>query len=186
MEKRQIPIRNDQAGTPPEQPADQSTAASVPSPAPAPSPADAAADLSAEEWRDRALRLQAEMENYRKRQRRIAEEQVRAERERLLRAFLSIVDNLERALSPAHAQSQGLREGVELTYRALKLLLAQEGVEAISAAGQAFDPAWHEAVGSVYRPDLGVEPGTVVEVEQKGYRLGDRLLRPARVLVAGS
>ena len=136
-----------------------------------------------EEWRDRALRLQAEMENFRKRQQRMAEMRILEERERLLRAFLVVTDNLERALGAGKVDVDSLRRGVSVTYEAAMRLLDQEGVEPIAAEGQPFDPVWHEAMGSL--PSGGeVEPGTVVEVVQRGYRLGDRLLRPARVIVA--
>jgi len=136
-----------------------------------------------EMWRDRALRLQAEMENFRKRQQRLAEERIAEERERLLRAFLAVVDNLERALSADEVDVDSLKQGVSVTDQAAMRLLDQEGVEAIAVAGRPFDPIWHEAMGSI-PGSRQVEPGTVVEVVQRGYRLGDRLLRPARVIVA--
>jgi molecular chaperone GrpE len=136
-----------------------------------------------DEWRDRALRLQAEMENYRKRQQRLAEARILEERERLLRAFLDVIDNLERALDAGEVDVDSLRQGVGVTYQAAKQLLDREGVESVAAEGRQFDPAWHEAMGSIPVGDK-VEPGTVIEVVQRGYRLGDRLLRPARVIVA--
>jgi len=136
-----------------------------------------------EMWRDRALRLQAEMENFRKRQQRMAEMRILEERERLLRAFLAIVDDLERALSADEVDVDSLKQGVSVTYQAAMRLLNQEGVESIAAAGRPFDPGRHEAIGSIPGGHQ-VEPGTVVEVVQRGYRLGDRLLRPARVIVA--
>ena len=136
-----------------------------------------------EMWRDRAWRLQAEMENFRKRQQRLAEERIAEERERLLQAFLAIVDNLERALSADEVDVDSLKQGVSVTYQAAMRLLDQEGVESIAPAGRPFDPAWHEAMGSIPGGSQ-VELGTVIEVVQRGYRLGDRLLRPARVIVA--
>jgi len=143
-----------------------------------------AAEESAEVWRDRALRLQAEMENYRKRQRRLAEERIAEERERLLRRFLQVADELERALSVSRADTTSLRQGVELTYRALMQHLEQEGVERIQAQGEPFDPERHEAVGTTPQHEPGVQPQTVVEVLRPGYRLDGRLLRPARVLIS--
>jgi molecular chaperone GrpE len=137
-----------------------------------------------EEWRDRALRLQAEMENFRKRQQRLAEERVQANQGRLLRSFLTVADDLERALSVRSNDNQSLREGVELTYRSLKQLLKQEGVEQIEAKGETFDPAWHEAVATVPHEEVSVDEDTIVEVAQQGYQVGGRLLRPARVVVA--
>lgn len=136
------------------------------------------------DWQDRALRLQAEMENYRRRQRRLAEDQIASERERLLKAFLQVVDDLERALASPSRDDGGLREGVELTHRAALQRLKKENVEKIEARGRRFDPSWHEAVSTVPGRPLGVAPETVVQVLEPGYRLGDRLLRPARVVVA--
>jgi molecular chaperone GrpE len=137
-----------------------------------------------EMWRDRALRLQAEMENFRKRQQRLADERIAADRGRLLRAFLNVNDNLERALNADGTDAESLRQGVNLTYQTMERLLEQEGAELIQARGQPFDPAWHEAVGTVPHRQADAEPDTVIEVVQAGYRLGDRLLRPARVVVA--
>jgi molecular chaperone GrpE len=141
-------------------------------------------DESLEEWRDRALRLQAEMENFRKRQQRLAEERIAADRERLLRAFLGVADDLERALSADGTDTQSLRRGVDLTYQGLMRLMEREGAEPVRAEGQPFDPAFHEAVGTTPREQADVAPDVVVKVVQTGYQLDDRLLRPARVIVA--
>jgi molecular chaperone GrpE len=136
-----------------------------------------------ETWRDRALRLQAEIENFRKRQRRLAEDRIEANRVRLLRNFLMVADDLERALR-AEGDQESLRDGVEMTYRSLEQILKQEGVEQIEAKGESFDPEWHEAVGTVPHREADVRRDTVVEVTQEGYVLNGRLLRPARVIVA--
>ena len=143
-----------------------------------------AGEESLDVWRDRALRLQAEIENFRKRQQRLAEERILADRERVLRSFLRVADDLERALNADGVDGDSLRQGVDLTHQALMRILDQEGAEPIEALGQPFDPAWHEAVGTVPNGHAGVEPDTVVEVVEAGYRMGDRLLRPARVIVA--
>jgi len=135
------------------------------------------------DWRDLALRLQAEMENYRKRQQRLAQDQIRAERERLLAAFLETVDNLERALKST-GDGQALRQGVQLTHREVLQLLGKEGVIRVEALERSFDPAWHDAVATVGHRQANVAPETVVQVLQPGYRLGDQLLRPAKVIVA--
>ncbi len=137
-----------------------------------------------EQWKDRALRLEAEMDNFRKHLQRVAEERIAADRARLLRDFLEVVDNLARALSADGADAASLRQGVELTHRSMLHLLNREGVTLIEAEGQPFDPAWHEAVGTVAAHQVGKEPDTVVHVVRQGYRIGDRLLRPARVIVA--
>jgi molecular chaperone GrpE len=135
-------------------------------------------------WRDRALRLQAEMENYRKRQRRLAEEQIASSREQALGALLEVADNLSRALDAREADAASLREGVEITLQSVSKALDREGVHPIQAEGQPFDPAQHEAVATVPYQTARAKPHTVVEVLEKGYWLDDRILRPARVIVA--
>ena len=135
------------------------------------------------EWRDMALRLQAEMDNFRKRQQRMASEQIDSDRERLLRAFLPVADNLERALSQG-GRDETLREGVAITHRALMQVLQQQGVERLDVVGMPFDPAWHDAVSTVPSERYGVEPHTIVAMSEAGYRLNNRALRPAKVVVA--
>ncbi len=152
-------------------------------PASAPAPEQTAPAQEQVDWRDLALRLQAEMENFRKRQQRLAQEQIASERERLLRGVLPVADNLERALAHADAQD-GLRQGVALTREVLMQWLRQQGVEPLDPVGKPFDPAWHEAVGTVPGAQYGADPQTVVAVSEVGYRLNDRLLRPAKVIVA--
>jgi molecular chaperone GrpE len=133
------------------------------------------------DWHSLALRLQAEMDNFRKRQSRRVDEAITAERERLLRNVLPIVDNLERALRHDGYGDESLRKGVKLTYRELNRFLESEGAVPIEAVGQPFTPELHEAVATV--ASLG-NSGTVVEELEKGYILGDKLLRPTRVVVA--
>jgi molecular chaperone GrpE len=137
-----------------------------------------------QEWRDRALRLQAEMDNYRKRQQRLAQDQIGAERERMLKGFLRVVDNLERALEAPVGDGEGLRHGIELTHRTAVQFLEGEGVERIEAEDRAFDPDWHEAVATVSHNGSNAARNSVVRVLEPGYRLEGRLLRPARVIVA--
>lgn len=143
---------------------------------------DARSEL--EEWRDRALRLQADMDNYRRRQRRLAQDEIQNERERLLGRFLPVLDDLERALESPVRDAYGLRHGVELTHRVATQMLQKEGLERIEASGHTFDPAWHEAVATVPRNGTKADLNTVVEVMEHGYRIGERLLRPAKVVVA--
>ena len=137
-----------------------------------------------EAWRDRALRLQAEMDNFRKRQQRRADEQIEEERRRMLGAFLPIVDDLERALGAPENSGQNLRRGVEVIHRSALRLLQQEGVEPMEAKGRRFDPNWHEAMATIPLRGQGVAPFTITQVVEPGYRLGERLLRPAKVVVA--
>jgi molecular chaperone GrpE len=134
------------------------------------------------DWREMAQRLQAEMDNFRKRQERRADEAISREREQLLSLFLPAVDNLTRALAYRDDQTEeGVRQGIELTHRELVRALEAEGVTPLEAIGQAFDPAWHEAVATI---PAEVESGIVVEQVEVGYKLGDKLLRPAKVVVA--
>lgn len=138
----------------------------------------------AESWRGRAMRLQAEMENYRRRQKRFAQHEIETDRKRLLLAFIGVIDDLERALAASGERDNGLRQGVELTYRSALQLLEKEGVRPIEAQGQTFDPNWHEAIAITDSHRRSMVPNTVVRVMEAGYRLGDDLLRPAKVIVA--
>ena len=143
-----------------------------------------AAQQEADDYKDKYLRAQAEMANFKKRLERRHEEQVEEEKKHLLLKFLSVADNLERALNHADLNEDGLRDGIQLTYQELQHLLAQEGVEQIAPEGQPFDPSYHEAVAMI--PTSEAEADTVVAEVQKGYLYRDQLLRPARVHVAGA
>lgn len=134
-------------------------------------------------WRDRALRMQAEMENFRRRQVRRADERIGEEKNRLLRAFLEIMDDLEAALAQGR-RDEPLYQGVRVTYDEMLKLLLREGVESIPAQGEPFDPEVHEAMAMVPAVPGQKEDLLVVQVEERGYRRGSRLLRPARVIVA--
>ncbi|MES1248282.1 MAG: nucleotide exchange factor GrpE [Actinomycetota bacterium] len=131
---------------------------------------------------DRLLRLAADFENYKKRAAREREEYVARANERLLKELLPILDDLERALSSAeqHEEAQ-LEEGVRLVHRSLASLLERSGVTQIDTSGK-FDPHVHEAL--LQQPAEDKESGDVVDVIQKGYTLGGRVVRPARVIVA--
>jgi molecular chaperone GrpE len=131
---------------------------------------------------DRLLRLAADFDNYKKRAAREREEYVARANERLLKELLPILDDLERALNAAeqHEEAQ-LEEGVRLTYRSLAQLLERNGVEEIPTEGK-FDPHVHEAL--LAQPAEDREQGDVLDVIQKGYKLGDHVVRPARVIVA--
>jgi molecular chaperone GrpE len=131
-----------------------------------------------------AQRTQADFENYRKRVAR--ESQVAHERgvAKLAKELLPAIDNLDRALDAA-ASDDPLLDGVRLVRSELSAGLARVGVESFSPLGEVFDPALHEAIASVPQPpDDGAQSGTVVEVYQDGYRLGEAIIRPARVVVA--
>ena len=131
---------------------------------------------------DRLLRLAADFENYKKRAAREREEYVARANERLLKELLPILDDLERALAAAERHEEGqLEDGVRLTYKSLASLLERNGVQEIDAAGK-FDPHVHEAL--LQQPAEDKESGDVIDVIQKGYTLGGRVVRPARVIVA--
>jgi molecular chaperone GrpE len=128
------------------------------------------------------LRKMADFENYRKRQEREMVEFRRLANSDLLRDVLPVLDNLERALDAPATEGAGLRVGVELVLRQFKEILGRYGLLEIDPRGEAFDPTFHEALGRHETAD--VPEHTVVHVLEKGYRLGERLLRPARVVVA--
>ena len=139
-------------------------------------------DAAAEVEDDRLLRLAADFENYKKRAARERDEYVTFANERLIKELLPVLDDLERALQAATEHEEAkLEEGVRLVQRSLADALAREGLSEIETNGR-FDPHVHEALLS--QPSEA-EEGSVVQVLQKGYRLGDRVLRPARVVIAG-
>ena len=130
---------------------------------------------------DRLQRLQAEFENYRKRAARDQQALVARAHERLVKELLPILDDLGRALEAAEQHEEAaLEDGVRLVHKQLVDVLAKEGLTEIDTDG-AFDPHVHEAL--LAQPS-DAEAGTVLEVLQKGYRLGDHVLRPARVTIA--
>jgi molecular chaperone GrpE len=142
-----------------------------------------------DEYLELAKRTQADFENYRKRM--AAEVQGAAVRGKveLALGLIGVIDNLERALAAVgiepgdeQAPAEPLAEGFFLTYRELCAVLGKAGVESFDPAGESFDPTWHEALQKL--PVEGTAAGTVVETLQKGYRLGEQLIRPARVVVS--
>ena len=132
---------------------------------------------------DAYLRLAADFDNYKKRVAREHAELARHANERLLNHLLPVLDDLERALQAAEEHEEAkLEEGVRLVHRALEDVLRKEGLAEIEAEG-AFDPHVHEALLAQPGGEEAAS-GDVLQVLQKGYRLGDRVLRPARVIVA--
>ena len=141
----------------------------------------AALQAERDELFDRLQRLAAEFDNYRKRSVREAAATLERANERLVKELLPVLDDLGRALEAAEEhEGAKLEEGVRLVHRSLAGLLAREGLAEIETDGR-FDPHIHEALLS--QPSEADE-GDVIEVVQKGYKLGDRVLRPARVVVS--
>jgi molecular chaperone GrpE len=135
-----------------------------------------------DEYLDLAQRKQAELENFRKRALRDQERLVAHAHERLVKELLPILDDLERALEACERHEEAaLVDGVKLVPASLRKALEKEGVAEIETEG-GFDPHVHEAL--LTRPGDGAEPGSVLEVVQRGYRVGDRVVRPAKVIVA--
>jgi molecular chaperone GrpE len=130
---------------------------------------------------ERCLRVAADLENYKKRAVKEREDVQRFGNEKLLKDLLPVVDGLDRALAHA-AEDDPLREGVKLVRAQLEQVLARHGVTGFSAMGQRFDPALHEALMQV--PTKDQPPGTVVLEHARGFKLNDRLVRPAMVGVA--
>jgi molecular chaperone GrpE len=152
-------------------------------------PADPTADLQRErdDYRDRWMRKAAEFDNYRRRVEKERREQADAAIESLLQDLLLVVDDFERALTvdaAADAADGGdsYRKGVELIYSKLQDLLRKKGITAIQSLGADFDPNIHQAVVHEVSPDH--RDGEVIGELRKGYRIGERLLRPAMVKVA--
>ncbi len=136
----------------------------------------------ADEYLLLAQRTQADFENYRKRAARDAALAQDRGVAKLAKELLPAIDNLERALKAASEEESTLTEGIRLVHTDLLSALQRVGVEPFSPHGEQFDPQFHEAVAQ--QPIEGAESGTVAEVFQRGFRLGDTVLRPARVLVA--
>ena len=142
-----------------------------------------AAEKEAKDNKDRWLRAAADLENTRKRTKREIEDAKFEAKNKVLKEMLPVVDNLERAIE--HAGGPGEKnpivEGVQLVLRQFQTAFERLEVTAVEAMGQPFDPNLHEAIS---QQESDEPPGTIVQVLQRGYRAGDRLLRPALVVVA--
>jgi molecular chaperone GrpE len=154
-------------------------------------PEDAAASLDAQgdaarerdAYRDQLLRARADFDNYRKRVERDRAQTIARASEDALRDILPIVDDLERALAADPGPDSGsFHQGVQMIYKQMLDMLARRGLEPIDTIGQDFDPNIHEAVA--YEPSAGRREGEIIGELRKGYRIGDRLVRPSMVRVA--
>ena len=140
----------------------------------------------ADEYLELAKRTKADFENYRKRAAREAAGAQERGIAKLAKELLPAVDDLDRALAAAESAGNGnddLASGVKLVHAGVIAALARVGIEPFSPRGEQFDPERHEAVAQ--QAMEGAEPGTIVDVYQRGYRFGDSVLRPAKVVVAG-
>jgi molecular chaperone GrpE len=144
----------------------------------------AEAEAQAGEFRDQLLRTAAEMENVRRRAARDVENAHRYGIERFARELLAVADSLEMGLDAARQADAdpALVEGFEATQRQLLSVFEKFGIAPVEASGRPFDPEFHEAMAA--QPAPGAEPNTVLAVVQPGWTIQDRLLRPARVIVA--
>lgn len=132
--------------------------------------------------KDQYLRLAADFDNFRKRITRETERNAAAQKEAFIRELLPVIDNLERALaSDASTSPEQLREGVQMTLQQLMQLLLRHGVEPEESLGRPFDPRYHEAVS--VRHDPSQPDHVVLETFQRGYRRGNEVFRPAKVVV---
>ena len=153
-------------------------------------PIDAAAEALAKaeneaaEWRDKYLRLQAEFDNYRKRTLKEKMSLVESGGENVIKALLPVVDDVDRALAAMEKSDdvEALRGGVRLIAQKFNEVMRQQGVNEIEAVGKEFDVDHHEAVARF--PLDGKSSGEIIDVVQKGYKLGEKVIRYAKVVVA--
>jgi molecular chaperone GrpE len=134
-------------------------------------------------FKELRLRTAADFDNYRKRQAREREQQALAANERLVLDLLPVLDALELAVEAFDShEAEKVQQGVAYVHRALLASLEKAGATSIDPHGQVFDPAEHEALMAM--PDANADEGVVLQVHQRGFRLGDRVIRPARVVIA--
>jgi molecular chaperone GrpE len=145
---------------------------------------DAVASLQGDldRFRDLALRTQADFENYKKRAARERDEGIKYANRSLLERLVPIVDNFELGLSAAREERSPIYSGMNMVLKQLTDFLTENGLEPIDAVGKQFDPNLHEAIG--HEPSAEVPEGRVIRQTRRGYRLKDRLLRPAAVMVS--
>ena len=138
-----------------------------------------------EKLNDQVYRLSAEISNIQKRNAKERQDAAKYRSQSLAQNLLNVIDNLERAIaSPSESEeAQNLKKGIEMVYEGFLYALKEEGIEEIDALNQPFDPTLHHAVQTV-PVEEGQEADKVVQVFQKGYKLKDRVLRPAMVIVS--
>jgi molecular chaperone GrpE len=175
------------SSTPEIEPEDQTTTGAMPSDAAvqeeqAPSAESLAAEV--EKYKDAALRARADLDNYRKRVAREKEDAIRYANNSLLESLVPILDNFELGLEAAKntPEATGIIQGLKMVRKQLEDFLRDHGVEIVNAEGIPFDPNLHDAVG--HEPNSNVTEGTVIRQLRKGFKLKDRLIRPASVIVS--
>jgi len=160
-------------------------------PVPAELSAEQVADLKnkaakADENWDRLVRLTADFENYKKRMARERQDAIRYANESLLEKLIPVLDNFDMALTAAQNPQantlESLKTGIQMIFNQLKSVVAEAGLEEIDASNKTFDPNWHEAVAQ--QETSAAPEGQVIQQSRKGYKLRDRLIRPASVVVA--
>ena len=180
-ETAEMPTVSGPDGTPP---------APIGEPHAPPSDAERIASLEAEkaEMRDRMLRIAADFDNWKKRARKDQTDGEMRAKEAVLRDFLEISDNLERATASwvegKDSDAKSVQDGVELVLRQFRTKLERYQVRSVESVGLPFDPRFHEAISQV--PSADAKPGSVLTELQKGYLIGEKLLRPALVVVAAA
>jgi molecular chaperone GrpE len=142
------------------------------------------AQATIDELNDRLVRQAADIENFRKRSQREKDEARQFANQSLLEKLLPVLDNFEMALAAAGNADPAIRDGVQMIYDQLLGVLNESGVEPVEAVGETFDPNLHESISQEHTTEA-VE-GTVLQQVQRGYKLNDRLVRPARVIVAAA
>ena len=141
------------------------------------------AAAKADEYLALAQRVQADFDNFRRRNEGVRADAFAEGQRKVATAMLPVLDNLERALAAAeNADADALKTGVEMTRKLLLDAVKRHGLEPVGSVGEEFDPALHEAIGQEESPEH--EAGRILHVMQKGYTLKDRLLRPAKVIVS--
>jgi molecular chaperone GrpE len=190
MSEKQDNTENIDQTTSPCPPAEEAKTPPIEQAPPAPTPEERIAALESEkgELKDRMLRIAADFDNWKKRSRKeITDAEARA-KETVLRDFLEIIDNLERATGSwgqgKEIDAKSIKEGVELVLRQFRTKLERYQVKAVESVGKPFDPRFHEAISQA--PSAEATAGSVLHELQKGYVVGEKLLRPAMVVVAAA
>lgn len=189
LERKAAEEQSRKAEPAPESAAEVATGAETPAPTDAVPGEDvsqvreelAARQVECDQLKDQLLRARAEFDNYRKRMLRETDQTRQAATSNLIRVLLPVLDNLERALAHA-SEEDGLTVGVRMVHKQLVEALAAEGLEPIPATGTVFDPAVHDAL--VMTPSATVAQGLILEEFERGYKLREQVLRPAKVIVS--